>query len=306
MKKYLLIICLLTGTLTAQAAVVAGGQCGESGYWMLTDDSVFTVSGVGRMDDCPSSVRQPWMAVKSKFKKAIILEGVTHVGRSSFSYCDNLEEIEIAGSVDSLLGSTIDGCGKLRKLVFSEGIRYFDTGFLSGSPLLTSVTFPSTTRYIGGYALSSSILKEVICLARVVPNTLGLLFSDVASSAVLYVLKELIDAYKAHRFWSEFGKILPLDSIKLTDTLRYEIPVYVDVYDTVHHQVDVYDTVHTQVLLYDLLESKLYDYTVVFDTIYKTYKVWVNDYDTVTAYVTDTIYTDTIYSNKYTREHFCI
>ena len=306
MKKYLLIICLLTGSLTVQAYEVAGGQCGEYAFWGLTDDGVLTVYGAGSTYVYPDL---PWFSLKSKIKKVIISEGITYVGGGLFISCGNIEEVEIAGSVESVGPLAFDGCGGIRKIILSEGIKRFDlcsfycfSQFVSDPLISIPLILPSTTEFIGYRAFDGFSFKEVICLASVVPevNVNGFSFNG----SVLYVPEESVNAYRADAIWSKFGEILGLNSVKRMDTLR--LPVYVDVYDIVHHRVDIYDTVHTQVLYCDSMESELYDYTVVFDTIYKTYKVWVNDYDTVTAYVTDTIYTDTIYSNNYIHENIFV
>ena len=57
MKKYLLTVCLLIGSLTVQAEEVLDGRCGENALWTL-EDSVLTVSGVGPMYDFGSSNQQ--------------------------------------------------------------------------------------------------------------------------------------------------------------------------------------------------------------------------------------------------------
>ena len=57
MKKYLLTVCLLIGSLTVQAEEVLDGRCGENALWTL-EDSVLTVSGVGLMYDFGSSNQQ--------------------------------------------------------------------------------------------------------------------------------------------------------------------------------------------------------------------------------------------------------
>ena len=310
MKKYLLIICLLTGSLTAQAYEVAGGQCGENAFWGLTNDSVFTVYGAGPMYDYYIMVEIPWRDMRFNIKKVIISEGITSVGAFSFFQYLNIEEIEIAGSVESIGTCAFSNSKGLRKLTLSEGIKRFGDGAFStvSSLLPNPIILPSTTEFIDFTAFFIRTTTEFVCLASVVPKMSERGSNLHFSGSVLYVPKESVDAYKADAIWSQFPEILPLDSLQRADSHKTPVyvDVYVDVYDTIHHRVDIYDTVHTQVLRYDETESELYDYTVVFDTVYKTYKVWVNDYDTITVYATDTIYTDIFYSSNYIHENILV
>ena len=309
-------LCLLTGSLTAQAEEVFAGKCGENATWSLKD-SVFTVSGVGSTYDYVTYQEVPWYSVRSDIKKVIVSEGITSVGKYLFAYISNLEEVEIAGSVEQVGEYSFYDCYSLRKVAFSEGLKRFNNySFFTNSPSTPSITLPSTTEFVGNSAFAFLSLEEVTCLALTVPESGSDAVFSYVSSTVLYVPEESIDNYKADVHWSGFKEILDLNSANSTDTSTHEPPIYVDVYDTIRRQVNVYDTtyhptyvfdtVHTQVLHYVPLELELYNYTVVFDTIYKTYKVWVNAYDTITVYATDTIYTDTIYSNNFIHENILV
>ena len=316
MKKYLLTLCLLIASLITQAEEVLNGQCGDNAFWTL-EDSVLTISGTGPTYAYAAYQSTPWYNMRSNVKKVIISDGITSVGKNMFAYIGALEEVEIAGSVETLGDYSFYNCDNIKKMVFSEGIKNFNEySFFTYSRSTSSITLPSTTEFIGNSAFMFPSLEEVICLASVVPKSGSDIPFSYVSFTVLYVPKESIDDYKADAHWSIFREILDLNSVNQPDTSTYEPPVYVDVYDTVHRQVDVYDTVYhptyvydtvrTQVLVHDSIELELHDYTVVFDTVYKTYKVRVNDYDTLTVYATDTIYTDTIYSDKYIHENIFV
>ena len=113
MKKLLfsiLISIIATHNLTAQT-IIAQGTCGAQGdnlTWILTSDSVLTISGVGEMRDYSF-----WLHIiddyehritsntpfGSNIKTVVIKEGVTSIGKGAFSGSRSLTSITIPSSL---------------------------------------------------------------------------------------------------------------------------------------------------------------------------------------------------------------
>lgn len=87
--------------------IVDVGTCGNNGNnltWVLTDDSVLTISGNGAMADFYWSNFAPWYSTyRLDFKTVIITEGVTSIGTYAFHQCSKVDSISIPSTV-SLIG----------------------------------------------------------------------------------------------------------------------------------------------------------------------------------------------------------
>lgn len=89
--------------MTAHAAEVASGTCGENLTWTLAD-GVLTISGTGDMDDHKSELAEPWFDYATGIESVVIDSGVTSIGSYAFSYCTSLTEVTIPDGVVSIGG----------------------------------------------------------------------------------------------------------------------------------------------------------------------------------------------------------
>jgi len=92
--------------------IVDFGDCGANGNnltWVLTDDSVLTVSGIGAMADYefywvnPANVAPWYDNYQTAFKTVIVTEGVTSIGGYAFSFCYKLDSVTLPSTL-SLVG----------------------------------------------------------------------------------------------------------------------------------------------------------------------------------------------------------
>jgi hypothetical protein len=91
MKKILLItIILISATFVNAQDTIYQGTCGENLTWVLTSDSVLTISGSGEMEDYLQQA-SPWYPYREYVKTLIIGNSVTSIGNCAFGWCSNLD-----------------------------------------------------------------------------------------------------------------------------------------------------------------------------------------------------------------------
>ena len=129
---YILLIALLMG-LSAKAE--SSGTCGPNLKWLLADDGVLTISGIGKMDDYNFHDGSPWK--NSGVKRIIIGDGVTTIGDWVFSECRSLTSVTIPNSVTTI-----------------------GVGAFSNCSSLTSVTIPNSVTTIGQGAFDNCIYNH--------------------------------------------------------------------------------------------------------------------------------------------------
>lgn len=122
----------------------------------------------------PSSVKRieehAFFGSSSKFwlKTLNLSEGLEYIGEGAF-YSNGIENLTIPASVDTIAKSAFLYSPKLQSITFNEGLTYIGAGaFTSGTysyntnKTLTSVTLPSTVKYIGSEAfLNNSVLASI-------------------------------------------------------------------------------------------------------------------------------------------------
>ena len=101
------------------AAEVASGTCGEGLTWTLDDQGTLIVSGSGAMDDYRSGA-SPWSGKRSSITKVVVEEGVTYLGRYSFSICSSLTGATLPDSLTGIGAGCFDKCRKLTSISFPK------------------------------------------------------------------------------------------------------------------------------------------------------------------------------------------
>jgi len=90
----------LNESVKAQVTVIGSGMCGDSLTWVLTSDSVLTISGSGAMANFNCNMTFNGSRIMTKFnwdsdscfshkpiRYAVIGDSVTTVGSHAFCYC---------------------------------------------------------------------------------------------------------------------------------------------------------------------------------------------------------------------------
>ena len=177
MKKRVILLGLMTlltalfMTVSASAAEVASGECGENLTWVLDDEGTLTISGNGEMDDF-FKPPAPWDDYCAYIHKVILPSGLTSIGRNAFSNCTALTTINlpggletiggdafsgctrlafppIPGTVTSIGGSAFGDCTRLQSVIIPDGVTEIASGTFSGCANLHSVSIPEGVTSIG-------------------------------------------------------------------------------------------------------------------------------------------------------------
>ena len=125
---------------TPEPCRIASGTCGagvENLTWILTCDSVLTISGTGLMTDYASYTATPWYSDRESIKSIVIEDGVVSIGKYAFSECNSLTAITIPNSVIFIGSSAFSGCSSLtavsipNSVVLIEGAAFYGCSSLN-------------------------------------------------------------------------------------------------------------------------------------------------------------------------------
>lgn len=145
MRKTLSVLLATLFLLTAfplLAVYATEGTTGEVN-WTLDENGVFTVSGIGAMEDYASAEDRPWHAGAAAIKTVVVQSGVTRVGNFAFAGCENLTAVSL-----------------------SNGLIEIGQYALADDTSLTELTVPETVRLFGYGAATNSGLETVRILSR--------------------------------------------------------------------------------------------------------------------------------------------
>ena len=109
----------------------------------LTTDGVLTISGTGAMTDWSSTA--PWYSYEAYIIEAIIEDGVTNIGKSAFSNCTTLTNIDLSGctGLTSIGSEAFEYCTSLTSLDLSgTKISTLPSFVFQGCTNLTTVSLP--------------------------------------------------------------------------------------------------------------------------------------------------------------------
>lgn len=133
----LALICVMNvAVFTASAAVVASGAYGNNPEgdikWTLDTDGTLTIKGKGEMEDIHNYYNWAGNYAPS-IKKVVIEKGITRIGNNAFSgafpysddytwCCENLTEVHIPDTVESIGVCTFEKASKLEKIYYDGTI----------------------------------------------------------------------------------------------------------------------------------------------------------------------------------------
>ena len=115
------LVFLIGANLSDEPSSAIGGSCGPSTTWTL-EGGVLTISGTGEMDELNNVYGQPWSDYRGTITRINIEEGVTSIGKCSFSSMSNLQNVKIPHSVTKIGSEAFYFCDKLEEIRLHEGI----------------------------------------------------------------------------------------------------------------------------------------------------------------------------------------
>ena len=191
-------------------------------------------------DNCNAIIETESNTLLIGCQNSIIPNDVTSIGAHAFMGCTGLTSITIPGSVTNIGFRAFAYCPDLTSVTISEGVMGIDQGAFEGCFNLTSVNIPESVTDIGSWVFSGcsltfiaipesvtsigdfafdlcSGLRNIYCYAEEVPNTGSDAFVDVNMRvAKLHVPPASVEAYSTTEPWSNFKKIVGIESYALT------------------------------------------------------------------------------------------
>ena len=142
-------------TLTAEFAHLLLGQCGDSLYWELVDDTLH-ITGSGDMYEYNTD-SIPWKLLVNTIKSVTIAEGATMIGKEAFKYCSSLASVTI--NSDAIVNKSYSMVSNLSHIfgsqvteyIIGESVTSIGEGAFSDCSSLTSITIPESVTSIGNY-----------------------------------------------------------------------------------------------------------------------------------------------------------
>ena len=136
-----LAIVLVLGTLPVLA--ISSAAEGDSGAvtdtinWAIDADYNLTITGTGAMPDYASEADRPWEAYKALAKTITVGEGITSVGKLSFSHFTALESISLSDTVSTLMNDCFAYCGTIPYLRMSKNVTVLKQGTIWATTITT-------------------------------------------------------------------------------------------------------------------------------------------------------------------------
>jgi len=173
--------------------IIDEGTCGTNLTWVLTNDSVLTISGSGEMDDYPDFGDRPWNAIDTKIKTIIIADGVSTIGQNAFAYCFNLISTDIPDSVEKIGKKAFFNCTNLISVEIPSAISVIEDLTFSECSSLASIKIPDAVVTIaeGAFSFCRSLTSVEISNSVEFIGNQAFAFCNIASaeipSAVNYI-----------------------------------------------------------------------------------------------------------------------
>ena len=139
----LLLFCVIAPFSAYAREQQTSGSCGDNATFELKD-GVLTISGTGEITS------NPWcnMFETTNIYKAIISEGITVVGYSSFSNCTNLKEVILPHSLKGIKESAFYNCKNLEKADLPSNLKYVGTRAFKACTSLKKIDLPESLETI--------------------------------------------------------------------------------------------------------------------------------------------------------------
>lgn len=162
----LLAVLLLLPMLPLSAsAETANGTCGVGLTWSLSDDSVLTVTGSGRMSDYDDFSDVPWSSYSESITTVILPEGLEHIGAKAFFKAKKLTSVVIPQEVTSIGERAFGECAELRELSLPNGITVIGKRAFENCVSMESLHLPASLETLGVGAFNGCTSLKTLSVA---------------------------------------------------------------------------------------------------------------------------------------------
>ncbi len=124
-----------------------GGECGQSAKWSFDGVDTLRIYGSGQMDDYEYTTEIPWYNFKAMIEHVIIEQGITHIGRGAFYYCE-MTDVQIPASVREISTYAFTNCKYLTSVTLQGSPITLGEEAFSGCSALTNVRFTGSVSEI--------------------------------------------------------------------------------------------------------------------------------------------------------------
>lgn len=143
---------------TCATCGVIGGNCGDSAYWVLSEDGVLTISGSGSMQDFPGTSDMSWYAYKDVITAAVIEDGITGISGYAFYNCTALTTVTVGKDVKKIGNYAFSECPSLAGITVSSENPYFTSdahGVLFDRSMKMLIKYPAAAT--GAYTVPDTV-----------------------------------------------------------------------------------------------------------------------------------------------------
>ena len=141
-----MILAVFAITFPAEAATQSG-TCGDDLTWTFNDSTgVLTVSGTGAMTDFATQSHAPWYSYRSSITSVVINNGVTSVGRYSFSEYSAIKSISLSTSVTKIGYGAFYNCTGLTTITIPENVTTIESNAFVGCANVTSLNYDPSAK----------------------------------------------------------------------------------------------------------------------------------------------------------------
>lgn len=242
-----------TATLEKTNEKLGSGSCGPSATYVISCDSVLTISGTGAINNNAFSSYY-------EIKSVVINEGITRIGTRAFANCKNMEYITFPSTLINLgyggtPGSTSDGhvfycCYKLKSIYIPANVKEIGIWPLLRCNDLETIVVDPDNKYYDSRQNCNAIIEtrtnKMIagCMHTTMPHTTEII--DRWCFEYLHKLKSMLVASSVHTFTGNtFKECENLKDIYVEWTGA--IPAWNDLTTWYEHQYDNLDagiTIH--------------------------------------------------------------
>lgn len=142
------ITSLTTCDLTGDATVCARWELASAEGWNFDETTgTLTLDGSGAMKEYTSAAETPWYSYRDSIEHLVVRSGVTSLSSYAFVGCQNLADIKLPDTLQTIGTMTFYGCDKL-----------------------DNVTIPVSVRTIGSYAFADALSLSRITFAGDAPE----------------------------------------------------------------------------------------------------------------------------------------
>ena len=163
-------------------------------------------------------------------KNTIIPEGITTIGHSAFSACDDITSVTIPNSVTSIGDDAFGNCFNLTSITIPENVVVIDRCAFDACSALPSITIPNSVTSIGERAFSYCLSLTNVISEIEDPFAFGDgAFDNISNNCVLTVPAGTRDAYIAAGWTEDVFKGGIVENMgTMTDISQMDNAIYVE------------------------------------------------------------------------------